>query len=164
MPSATWPLGSPLSLRLPFHGREESTQDGESRVNLVLRTIGDRVSRPAALTAFGAGRVAVQNQMADQVEPFNGEPAKVNGVPWSEAFRLARCEAFLNDLFIKVGLEAGACRRKATRTEALLNASCTANNAHAAIRSIGAQLRFGANALATRIARNAEVRDWRTRP
>ena len=163
-PSATWPLGSPLSLRFPLYGREEAAQDGESRVNLALRAIGDRVSRPAALTAFWAGRVAVQNQLADQVEPFNREPTEVNGVPWSEAFRLARCEALLNDLFVKVGLEAGACRRKATRTEALLNADCTPNDAHAAIRSIGAQLRLGAKALAIRFARNAEVWDWRTRP
>ena len=130
----------------------------------MLRTIGDRVRRPAALTAFWAGRVAVQNQLADQVEPFNREPTKVNGVPWSEAFRLARCEALLNNLFVKVRLEAGACRRKATRTEALLNAGCAANDAHTAIRSIGAQLRLDAKALAIRFARNAEVRDWRTRP
>ena len=163
-PSAAWPLGSPLSLRLPLCGREESTQDGESRVNLVLRTIGDRVRRPAALTALWTGRVAVQDQMADQVEPFDREPAEVNGVPWSEAFRLARCEAFLNDLLVKVGLEAGACRRKATRAEALLNASCTPKDAHTTIRSIGAQLRLDANALATRFARDAEVWDWRTRP
>ena len=106
----------------------------------------------------------MQDQMADQVEPFDREPAEVNGVPWSEAFRLARCEALLNDLFVKVGLEAGACRRKATRTEALLNAGCTPNDAHAAIRSIGAQLRLDAKALAIRFARDAEVRDWRTRP
>jgi hypothetical protein len=102
--------------------------------------------------------------MADQVEPFDREPAEVNGVPWSETFRLARCEALLNDLFVEVGLEAGACRREATRTEALLNADCTPNDAHATIRSIGADLRLGANSLTARIARNAEVRDWRTRP
>ena len=163
-PSATWPLGSPLSLRLPLYGREETAQDGESRVNLALRAIGDRVRRPAALTAFWAGRVAVQHQLADQVEPFDREPAEVNRVPWSEAFRLVRCEALLNDLFVKVGLEAGACRSKATRTEALLNAGCAANDAHTAIRSIGAQFCFGANTLTARITRNAEVRDWRTRP
>ena len=56
--------------------------------------------RPAALAAFWAGRVAVQDQLADEVEPFNREPTKVNGVPWSEALHLARCEALLNDLFI----------------------------------------------------------------
>ena len=163
-PSATWPLGSPLSLRLPFYGREEAAQDGESRVNLVLRAIGDRVRRPAALTAFWAGRVAVQNQMADQVEPFDREPAEVNGVPCSEAFRLARCEALLNDLFVKGRLEVGACWSKAARAEALLNASCTANNAHTTIRSIGAELRLDAKALAIKFARNVEVWDWRTRP
>lgn len=106
----------------------------------------------------------MQNQLADQVEPLNREPTKVNGVPWSEAFRLARCKALLNDLFVKGRLQVGACRSKAARAEAFLNASCTANNAHATIRSIGAELRFGANTLAARIARNAEVRDWRTRP
>jgi hypothetical protein len=106
----------------------------------------------------------VQNQLADEVEPFNREPTEVNGVPWSEAFRLARCEALLNDLFVKGRLEVGACRSKAARAEALLNASCTANNAHATIRSIGAQLRLDAKALAIRFARDAEVRDWRTRP
>lgn len=106
----------------------------------------------------------MQNQLTDEVEPFNRESTEVNGVPWSEAFRLARCEALLNDLFVKGRLEAGACRSKAARAEALLNASCTANNAHAAIRSIGAQFCFGANALAIRIARNTKVRDWRTRP
>lgn len=130
----------------------------------MLRAIDDRVRRPAALTALWAGRVAVQDQLTDQVEPFDREPTKVYGVPWSEAFCLARCEALFNDLFVKGRLEAGACRSKAARAEALLNASCTANNAHAAIRSIGAQFCFGANALAIRIARNAEVRDWRTRP
>ena len=164
LPSATWPLGSPLSLRLPLYGREEAAQDGESRVNLVLRAIGDRVCRPAALTAFWAGRVAVQNQLADEVEPFNREPTEVNGVSWAEAFCLTRCEALLNDLFVKGRLEVGACRSKAARAEALLNASCTANNAHAAIRSIGAELRLSANTLTARITRNAEVRDWRTRP
>jgi hypothetical protein len=163
-PSATWPLGSPLSLRLPFYGREEAAQDGKPRVNLVLRAIGDRVRRPAALTALWAGRVAVQNQLADQVEPFNRESTKINGVPWSEAFRLARCKALLNDLFVKGRLQVGACRSKAARAEAFLNSSCTANNAHATIRSIGAQFCFGANTLTARIARNAEVRDWRTRP
>ena len=163
-PSAAWPLGSPLSLRVPLYVREEVTQDGESRVNFVLRAIGDRVRRPAALTAFWAGRVAVQNQLADQVEPFNREPTEVYGVPWSETFRLARCEALLNDLFVEVGLEAGACRREATRAEALLNADCTPNNAHTAIRSIGAELRLDTKALAIRFARNAEMRDWRTRP
>ena len=163
-PSATWPLGSPLSLLLPLYGREEAAQDGESRVNLVLRAIGDRVRRPAALTAFWAGRVAVQNQLADEVKPFNREPTKVNGVAWSEAFRLARCEALLNNLFVKGRLEVGACRSKAARTEALLNASCTTNNAHATIRSIGAELRLNTNSLALRFARDAEVWDWRTRP
>ena len=163
-PSAAWPLGSPLSLRVPLYVREEVTQDGESRVNFVLRAIGDRVRRPAALTAFWAGRVAVQNQLADEVEPFNRESTEVNGVPWFEAFRLARCEALLNDLFVKGRLEVSACRSKAARAEALLNTSCTANNAHATIRSIGAELRLGANTLTARIARNAEVRDWRTRP
>ena len=157
-------MGSPFSLRLPLFGREEATQDGESRVNLVLRAIGDRVRRPAALTALWAGRVAVQDQLTDQVEPFDREPTKVYGVPWSEAFCLARCEALFNDLFVKGRLEAGACRSKAARAEALLNASCTANDTHAAIRSIGAQFCFGANALAIRIARNTKVRDWRTRP
>jgi hypothetical protein len=106
----------------------------------------------------------VQNQLADEVEPFNRETTEVNGVAWSEAFRLARCEALLNNLFVKVRLEAGACRRKATRTETLLNAGCTANDAHATIRSIGAQLSLDAKALAIRFARDAEVRDWRTRP
>ena len=130
----------------------------------MLRAIGDRVRRPAALTAFWAGRVAVQNQLTDQVEPFDREPTKVYGVPWSEAFCLARCEALFNDLVVKGRLEAGACRSKAARAEALLNASCTANNAHAAIRSIGAELRLSANTLTARITRNAEVRDWRTRP
>lgn len=163
-PSAASPLGSPLSLRVPLYVREELTQDGESRVNFVLRAIGDRVRRPAALTAFWAGRVAVQNQLTDQVEPFNGEPTEVNRVPWSEAFRFARCEAFLNDLFVKGRMEVGVCWRKATRTEALLHASCAPNDAHAAIRSISADLRLGANTLTARIARNAEVWDWRTRP
>ena len=106
----------------------------------------------------------MQNQLTDEVEPFNRESTEVYGVPWSEAFRLARCEALLNDLFVKGRLEVGACRSKAARAEALLNASCTANNAHATIRSIGAELRLGANTLTARIARNAEVRDWRTRP
>ena len=146
-PSATWPLGSPLSLRLPFYEREESTQDGESRVNLVLRTIGDRVRRPAALTAFWAGRVAVQDQLADQVEPFDRESTKVYGVSWAEAFCLTRCEALLNDLFVKGRLEVGACRSKAARAEALLNASCTANNAHTTIRSIGAELGLNTDSL-----------------
>jgi len=157
-------LGSPFSFRIPLYGREEAAEDGESRVNLTLRAIGDRVRRPAALTALWAGRIAVQHQLADEVEPFDREPTKVNGVPWSEAFHLARCKALLNDLFVKVGLEAGACRSKAARAEALLNASCTANNAHTAIRSIGAELRLDAKALAIRFARNAEVWDWRTRP
>ena len=130
----------------------------------MLRAIGDRVRRPAAFAAFWAGRVAVQDQLANQVEPFNREPTDVNGVPWSEAFRLARCEALLNDLFVKGRLEVGACRSKAARAEALLNASCTANNAHATIRSIGAELGLNTDSLAIRIARNAEVRDWRTRP
>ena len=112
-PSATWPLGSPLSLRLPLYGREEAAQDGESRVNLVLRAIGDRVCRPAALTAFWAGRVAVQNQLTDEVEPFNREPTNVYGVPRKEAFGLARCEALFSNLFVKGCLEAGACRSKA---------------------------------------------------
>jgi hypothetical protein len=102
--------------------------------------------------------------MTDQIEPFNGEPTEVNRVPWSEAFRFARCEAFLNDLFVKGRLEAGACRSKAARAEALLNASCTANNAHAAIRSISAQLRLDAKALAIRVTRDDEVRNRRTRP
>lgn len=106
----------------------------------------------------------MQDQLADEVEPFNREPTDVNGVPWSEAFRLARCEALLNDLFVKGRLEVGACRSKAARAEALLNASCTANNAHATIRSIGAELGLKTDSLAIRIARNAEVRDWRTRP
>ncbi len=130
----------------------------------MLRAIGDRVRRPAALTALWAGRVAVQDQLADQVEPFDRESTKVYGVSWAEAFCLTRCEALLNDLFVKGRLEAGACRSKAARAEALLNASCTANDTHAAIRSIGAELRLGANTLTARIARNAEVRDWRTRP
>ena len=106
----------------------------------------------------------MQNQLTDQVEPFDREPTKVYGVPWSEAFCLARCEALFNDLFVKGRLEAGACRSKAARAEALLNASCTANNAHATIRSIGAELGLNTDSLAIRIARNAEVRDWRTRP
>ncbi len=130
----------------------------------MLRAIGNRVRRPAALTALWAGRVAVQDQLADQVEPFDRESTKVYGVSWAEAFCLTRCEALLNDLFVKGRLEAGACRSKAARAEALLNASCTANDTHAAIRSIGAELRLGANTLTARIARNAEVRDWRTRP
>ena len=130
----------------------------------MLRAIGDRVRRPAAFAAFWAGRVAVQDQLANQVEPFNREPTNVNGVPWSEALHLARCEALFNDLLVKGRLKVGACRSKAARAEALLNASCTANNAHATIRSIGAELRLGANTLTARIARNAEVRDWRTRP
>ena len=106
----------------------------------------------------------MQNQLTDEVEPCNRESTEVNGVTWSEAFRLARCEALLNALFVKGRLEAGPCRSKAARAEALLNASCTANNAHAAIRSIGAELRLSANTLTARITRNAEVRDWRTRP
>jgi hypothetical protein len=106
----------------------------------------------------------VQNQLADEVKPFNREPTKVNGVAWSEAFRFACCEALLNDLFVKGRLEVGACRSKAARTEALLYTGCTANNAHATIRSIGAQLRLNTDSLAIRIARNAEVWDWRTRP
>ena len=157
-------MGPPLSLRLPLYGRKEAAQDGESRVDLVLRAIGDRVRRPAALTALWAGRVAVQDELTNKVEPLNRQSAEVYRVPWSETLRLARCEAILNDLFVKGRLEVGACRSKAARAEPLLNASCTANNAHAAIRSIGAQLRLGAKALTTRIARNTEVRDWRTRP
>ena len=157
-------MGSPFSLRLPLFGREEATQDGESRVNLVLRAIGNRVRRPAALTALWAGRVAVQDQLADQVEPFDRESAKVYGVSWAEAFCLTRCEALLNDLFVKDRLEVGPCRSKTAGAETILNASCTANNAHATIRSIRTQLRLDAKALTTRIARNTEVRDWRTRP
>jgi len=157
-------LGSLFSFRIPLYRWKEATQDGESRVNLVLRAIRDGMGRPAALAAFWAGRVAVQDQLADEVEPFNREPTKVNGVPWSEAFHLARCKALLNDLFVKGRLEVGACWSKAARTEPLLNASCTANNAHATIRSIGAELRLNTNSLALRFARNAEVRDWRTRP
>jgi len=106
----------------------------------------------------------VQNQLADEVEHFNREPTDINGVPWAKAFRLARCEAILNDLFVKGRLEVGACRSKAARAEALLNAGCTANNSHATIRSIGAELGLNTDSLAIRIARNAEVRDWRTRP
>ena len=147
LPSATWPLGSPLSLRLPLYGREEAAQDGESRVNLVLRAIGDRVRRPAAFAAFWAGRVAVQDQLANQVEPFNRAPTDVNGVPWSEALHLARCEALFNDLLVKGRLKVGACRSKAARAEALLNASCTANNAHTTIRSIGAELGLNTDSL-----------------
>ena len=130
----------------------------------MLRAISDRVRRPATLTALWAGRVAVQDQLADQVKPFDRESAKVYGVSWAEAFCLTRCKALLNDLFIKGRLEVGSCRSKAAGAEPLLNASCAANNAHATICSIGAELRLSANTLTARIARNAEVRDWRTRP
>ena len=157
--------GSFLGAGLLVYRLEEAAEDGKAWVNLVLGAVDYSVWPATPLAALWARGIAMQNQLADEVEPFDREPTKVNGVPWSEAFYLARCEALFNDLFVKGRLEAGACRRKAARAEPLLRTRCTPNDPHAAIRSVSTQLRFSAEALATRFAHYAEMwnRDTRTR-
>jgi hypothetical protein len=79
----------------------------------VLGAIGDWVRRSAALTTLRAGRVAVQDELADEVEPFDCEPAKVYRVPRTEAFCLTGGETLLNDLLVKGRLKFCARRSKA---------------------------------------------------
>jgi len=125
----------------------------------VLRAIGDTMWRATTLAALWAWGVTVQDQVPNQVNPLDHKPTYIHRVAWTEVFRLTRCDALFNNLFIKVRLQAGPCRRKAASAEPLLRTCCTPNDPHAAIRSVNTQLRFGAEALATRVAYYAEMWD-----
>ena len=127
---------------VPFRG-EEGGQASQTRVKPPLRTVTDRVVRPAKTAALRAGRRTEQYQATREVERLHGEATNVNAVPLSDLQHPIRRMPGLECLLIDGGTQLRGGGGKAAPAGSLLAAAYGSNNAHAAIGAVDSNLDCG---------------------
>ena len=127
---------------VPFRG-EEGGQASQTRVKPPLRTVTDRVVRPAKTAALRAGRRTEQYQATREVERLHGEATNVNAVPLPDGEEPLRRMSGFECLLVNGGTQLRDRRGEAAPAEPLLAAAYGANNAHAPIGAIDSNLNRG---------------------